>query len=783
MPEVGFIKEGAIEKREYQINIAKSALKGNTLVVLPTGLGKTIIAILVMDDVLRRKGGKVLFLAPTKPLVKQHQDTIQKLMNLPEGSVAVFTGEISKSKRKKLWEDAQVIISTPQVIQNDLISGAISLDDVSLVIFDEAHRAVGNYAYVFIAEKYRERDDHLILAITASPGGKEEKIMEIIENLGIENVEIRTEEDRDVKPYIKEVKIYLKQLPMPRELGELYSKLKELYEDIISELRKYRLFITRKKVSRKDIVMAQAEVQTQIAEGKTEYYQAAMMLNMAIKIDYALEYLETQGFESCYSYLLKIIEDGNSRGGSKASRTLVRHRKFIDAVRMARELSHKIEEIENPKLQALEEILEKKIEKKPDFRAIVFTHYRETARIVEEHLKNSEKIKAVRFVGQANKGEDRGLSQKEQVEIVRKFRNGEFNVLIATSVAEEGLDIPSTDMVIFYEPIPSEIRSIQRKGRTGRTNFGEVVILSIKGTRDVAYLWSSRLKEKRMRDEMKLLRRIMGERLNGPTRRIFPDEEKGGEKNTDDEKNVQKSRENQEDFKPKVQGEQRTLFEFDSGSGEKIEKMYVDTREFRSQVVKILARDYKVVPVQLSVGDYVLSDRIAIERKTTNDFLESIRDGRLFEQVKKLRDTYASPILIIEGDSLFSRNFHENSVYGAIASIIADFSVPVIFTHNPEETAKFIKALYRRERAERREVALHKERKPMTLEERQRYIVESLPSVSAKLSQRLLEHFGSVKEVMNAEVNELVNVRGIGRKTAEEIHDVINSKYRKNEKR
>jgi len=771
-----FIKDGAIEKREYQVNIAKSALRGNTLVVLPTGLGKTIIALLVIDEVLCRKGGKVLFLAPTKPLVKQHQDTIRKLMTVPEDKVAIFTGEISKTKRGKLWNESQVIISTPQVIQNDLISGAISLKDVALVIFDEAHRAVGNYAYVFIAERYRAKEDHLILGITASPGGKEEKIMEIIENLGIENVEIRTEDDRDVKPYVKDVRLYLKQLPMPKELSELYNKLKELYEDIITELRKYRLFITRKKVSRKDIVIAQAEVQTQIAEGNTEYYQAAMMLNMAIKIDYALEYLETQGFESCYSYLLKIIEDGNSRGGSKASRTLVRHKKFIDTVRIARELSHKIEELENPKLHALEEILEEKLEKKPDFRAIVFTHYRETARIVEAHLKNSKKIKAVRFVGQANKGEDKGLSQKEQVEIVRKFRNGEYNVLIATSVAEEGLDIPSTDMVIFYEPIPSEIRSIQRKGRTGRTKFGEVVILSIKGTRDVAYLWSSRLKEKRMRNEMKLLRRIMGERLSGPARRIFPDDVK-----KDENKEESGEEEMRDDFKPKTQGEQRTLFEFSSGVVKK-ERMYVDTREFRSKVVKILFEDYEVVPVQLSVGDYVLSDRVAVERKTTGDFLESIRDGRLFEQVKKLKDEYRTSVLIVEGNSLFSRNFHENSIYGAIASIITDFNVPIIFTRNPEETAKLLKALHRRERAERREIALHKERKPMTLEERQRYIVESLPSVSAKLSQRLLEQFGSVRKVMNAEVSELVDVKGIGRKTAEEIHWVINEKYKKKEK-
>ncbi len=752
------IKENAIDEREYQVKIAKSCLKGNTLVVLPTGLGKTIIAILLMAEVLHRKGGKILFLAPTKPLVEQHARSVKSLMNVNPEDVAVFTGEVKKKNREERWKDAKIIISTPQVIQNDLISGNINLDGVNLVIFDEAHRAVGNYAYVYIAGEYRKKKDHLILAITASPGGKEEKIMEIIENLGIENVEIRTDDDPDVKPYIKEVKIRIIELPMPKEFKELYAKVKSLYEDIIAELRKYGLFLTIKRVSRKDILMEQRAVQDKISEGKSEYYQAAMLLSMAIKIDYSLEYLETQGFDAFYNYLMKIIEEGNSKGGGKAARTLVRHEKFVDIVKTARTLKENIENVENPKLNALGTLLRKKFADNPDLKVIVFTHYRETARIVEEYLKDYESIRAVRFVGQANKGEDKGLNQKQQVEIIKKFREGEYNVLIATSVAEEGLDIPATDMVVFYEPVPSEIRTIQRKGRTGRTNFGEVYILSIKGTRDIAYLWSSRNKEKKMKSEMKWLRRFLSEKISGEQREIFEEEEKREEKRVD------------------VKG-QLTLFEFENEV--KKEKIHVDTREFRSEVVKILAENFNVVPVQLAVGDYVISDRVAIERKTTTDFLESIRDGRLFEQIKNLKSNYENAVLIIEGESLFSSGFHDNAIYGALASILVDFNVPVIFTKNPRETAKMIQALYNREKKEKREVSLRKEKKAMTMDERQRFIVESLPNVSAKLSQRLLEHFGSVKDVINAEVGELIMVKGIGRKTAEEIHEVVNKKYRK----
>ena len=748
------LKENAVEEREYQVSIAKSSLRGNTLVVLPTGLGKTIIAILVLVEVLRKKGGKVLFLAPTKPLVEQHARTIKKLTKIED--VIVLTGEVSRKKRKELYGSAKIVVATPQIIQNDIIAGELKIGDFSLIIFDEAHRAVGNYAYVYIAKKYREsREDHLILGITASPGGDEEKIMEIIENLGIENVEIRTEEDKDVKKYVKGFKIKWVELPMPNEIKELYGKLKELYNSIITELRKFGLFSTLKKPTRSDVLRAQKIVQQEIRDGKSEFYQAAMLITMAIKVDYALEYLETQGFEAAYNYLLRIIEEGNSKGGSKAARTLVRDERFIEVMRIARKIEERKGDIENPKLNALRVIIRKELAENKDSRIIVFTHFRETAQLVANALNEVPGVRAARFVGQASKGEDKGLRQKEQVELVEKFKKGEYNVLVATSVAEEGLDIPATDIVIFYEPVPSEIRSIQRRGRTGRARIGKVVILTIKGTRDIAYLWSSRNKEKKMKNELLWLRMLLKDKLKNVEKREVMKEEK------------------------KKKGQLR-LVDFEDSPKPII---YVDTREFRSDVVKYLSENYSIVAKQFEVGDYIISDRIAIERKKVEDFLESLKDGRLFSQMVEMRRNYEVPILIIEGESLFIRGFHENSIYGALASIISDYKIPIIFTKDARETAKFIEALMRRELGERGEVSLRKEKRAMSTEERQRYIIESLPNVSAKLSQRLLEYFGSVKDVINAEVGELIQVKGIGRKTAEEIYDIVNAKYKKNEQR
>ncbi len=744
------LKENTVEKREYQINIAKSALRGNTLVVLPTGLGKTIIALLVIVEILDKRGGKILFLAPTKPLVEQHARTIKTLTKIK--GIAVFTGEVSKKKRKELVKDAKIIVATPQVVQNDALSGDLNLKDFSLIIFDEAHRAVGNYAYVYIAKKYRElRKDHLILGITASPGGNEEKIMEIIENLGIENVEIRTEDDKDVKPYVKGFKIRWVELPMPQELKELYTKLKELYKAIILELRKFGLFATVRKPTRSDVLRAQKLVQQEIREGKSEFYQAAMLLTMAIKIDYALEYLETQGFESCYSYLLRIVEEGNSKGGSKAARTLIRDSMFIEVMRIAQKIKENIQNVENPKLNALKSIVRKELAANRDLRIIVFTHFRETAQIVADALNEVPGARAIRFVGQASKGEDKGLKQKEQVKIVEDFKNGKYNVLVATSVAEEGLDIPATDLVIFYEPVPSEIRSIQRRGRTGRTRVGKVIILTIKGTRDVAYLFSSRNKERKMKNELLWLRTLLKDKMKSVEKREIMGE-------------------------PKKKG-QLKLMDFEE---EQVKpKLYVDTREFRSDVVKYLAENYNIVPKQLGIGDYLISDRVVVERKRVDDFLESLKDGRLFSQILEMKKNYAAPVIVIEGESLFIRGFHENAIYGSLASIVADYQIPVIFTKDARETAKLIEALVRREENRGREVSLRKERRPMSDEERQRYIVESLPNVSAKLSKRLLEHFGSVREVINAEVSELIQVKGIGRKTAEDIYEIVNKKYQR----
>ncbi|NTV77422.1 MAG: DEAD/DEAH box helicase, partial [Methanothrix sp.] len=179
-----------VEKRLFQMDLASQALQASSLIVVPTGLGKTVIALMVL--LARMDKGKVLFLAPTKPLVDQHASFLQRVLR-DRDAVVMMTGERTPESRMELWSRGYIVVSTPQVIENDLLSRRIDLAEVSLIIFDEAHRAVGGYAYVYIADRYRrEAKSPLVLGITASPGSQSEKIAEICSNLGIERIQTRT---------------------------------------------------------------------------------------------------------------------------------------------------------------------------------------------------------------------------------------------------------------------------------------------------------------------------------------------------------------------------------------------------------------------------------------------------------------------------------------------------------------------------------------------------------------------------------------------------------------
>lgn len=495
-----FINKNKIEARAFQIKIAENSVLKNTLVILPTGMGKTVIATLIIAHFLKEKGPKVLFLAPTRPLVKQHESTLTDFIK--GFKIANVTGLINSNERSKIWSKNDIIIATPQVVESDLKAHILDPALIKLVIFDEAHKSIGNYAYTFLSNIFSKYSH--IIGFTASPSSKAEKIEEIMRNLQIGNLEIRNESDEDIKDYSHVISVDWNKLDMPTGIVPLHNQLKQLYNDIILTLSSDSLFSDHSKITKRTLIEAQKKAGKYIKEGKKEYFSIISRISMAIKVDQAIEYLETQGFESCKEYLEKIVNAGNSESGSKADKKLVKTVGFVNVVINARNLAEK--KIEDPKLDTIIKLIKLQINLKPESRIIVFTNFRNVNNNICETLKNIEGVKPLRFVGQANKESDTGLSQKEQTAILEKFKAGTINVLVSTQIGEEGLDIPQTDLVIFNEPIPSEIRSIQRRGRTGRKRAGKVVILMYKNTRDEIYFWSSKSKERKMRSQIEKLK-------------------------------------------------------------------------------------------------------------------------------------------------------------------------------------------------------------------------------------------------------------------------------------
>ena len=482
-----WINPGTIEKRRYQEGIVKTALDANTLCVIPTGLGKTNIAALVTAHRLEKyPDKKVLFLAPTRPLVNQHKKTFERFLKTGL-ELRVVTGFNKPEERTELYK-ADIIFSTPQTIRNDLKVGTIKLNDYSLLIVDEAHRAVGNYAYPYVAKIYMlQSKSPLVLALTASPGSFRYKINEVKQRLFIRNVEIRTREDSDVKPYVQELKQAWIEVELPPEMKEIKHLLEKVKEERINKLLEWKV-IHSPMISKSQILKRQQE----LAKKRTGMCYAAMSLLAAVlKIDHALTLLETQCLYSLKKYFEKLGEQE-----SRAVSRLMKDERFNSAIKLTEELIK--EEKEHPKIEKLKEIVSEELEESKYCNIIIFVQFRDTISRIMEILREIPLAAPVEFIGQAKK-HGKGLSQKEQIEILNEFKLGFYNILLATQIGEEGLDIEETGAVIFYEPIPSAIRKIQRTGRTARTKPGKVIVLLTKDTRDEAYHWSGFHKERRMK--------------------------------------------------------------------------------------------------------------------------------------------------------------------------------------------------------------------------------------------------------------------------------------------
>ncbi len=728
------------EPRIYQQTILNTCSKKNCLIILPTGLGKTKTAILTTIQRLNNfPNSKILFLTPTKPLANQIAEEFVKSTTIEKEKISVFTGEIKPEERERLWKESIVIVSTPQGLTNDIISKKISLEEVSCLVFDEAHRAVGDYDYVWIAKQYSQTARYpRILGLTASPGSEKEKILEVCSSLNIEEIEVRTDQDEDVKPYIKEVEIDWIKVELPQEFNEIRKLLYDSYNSRLNNLKKWGLIgPNQREVSKKQILVLQGNLQSKLARGEKEarVWSGISLAAEVLKIQHAIELLETQGIVALNIYINNLIETSKS-SKVKATKNVVNDPNFSAVEIKVKKLVE--DNFEHPKLEELKKLVEKEVNEKKDVKIIIFNQYRDSAVEIEKRLNLIPGVRAKLFVGQLKK-RGTGLSQKEQIEILNCFKSGEYNIIVTTSIAEEGLDIVSVDLVVFYEPVPSAIRSIQRRGRTGRQSKGRVIMMITKGTRDEAYHWTAFHKEKRM---YRYLDELKKECVN----------------------------------EGKI--EQPTLNNFIKKE-DKI-KIYADYREKGSNTLKILAEnEVNLIIEKLDIADYLCSNRVAVEIKNVSDFVDSIIDGRLLGQIKDLKNNFERPLVIIEGEEdIYSiRNIHPNSIRGMLATIAISYGIPVIQTKNSRETALLLLSITKRENEEGFRDFKLQPKKPLSLKEQQEFITSSLPGIGSSLAKSLLKQFKNIKKIVNANEEELKVVEKIGSKKASEIRKVLDSNY------
>ena len=738
------IRTESIERRAYQETIAQNALRSNTLVCLPTGLGKSVIAAYVAAEYLRRMPEKtVIMLAPTKPLVLQHFRSFQKLIKIETDSIIWVTGEIGPEQRVKLWSK-RIIFSTPQVLLNDLLTGKISLETISLMIFDEAHRAVGDYAYVFIAERYSFVDGGRILGLTASPGSSEADVREICTNLHLEWVEARTTSSEDVRPYVGGIEVKWIMVDLPQIFHDVKLDLEDFLREKLRFIRDqgYLESAAIERVRLRDVLAARQRILGDAARGKREVKPYLAYVYASVHAIRAVEFLETQGFLALKTHLESLREKGSKRlsPGLKM---------ILDDPRVARVTSIVNEvvakEVDHPKVTELIKNIRAALSRGAR-RIMVFTNYRTTAARLVELLNKVDGVSAVRLVGQATREKDKGLTQKKQTAILDDFRSGTFNVLVATQIGEEGLDIVECDAVMFYDTVPSAIRYIQRRGRTGRKGPGEAIILIAKGTRDEAYYWISQRRERQMAIAIRQFMKTQKDHAPGQARI---------------EKFIQSN--------PKEKKLMEQII------------VIADTRELAALVTRELAKLGVVVKSEtLEVGDFVLSDRVVVERKEVDDFASSIIDGRLFEQAAKLNESYAKPVMVVEGERLTgSGRVRPEAMMGAYASILVDYGIPIVWTREPSETAQLMLAVARREQVqERRSPRIMTAPKPSTIEEQQEFIVSSLPNIDNTRAKKLLSEFQTVERLFSASKEELMSVSGIGDKISAEIRRVLITKYK-----
>uniref|UniRef100_A0A1B6CWP1 Fanconi anemia group M protein n=2 Tax=Clastoptera arizonana TaxID=38151 RepID=A0A1B6CWP1_9HEMI len=475
--------------RDYQMNIVRSALFHNTLVCLPTGLGKTFIAAVVMYNYYRWfPKGKIVFMAPTRPLVAQQIRACHDILAIPRDDSIEMTGTLNQIERAVYWKSRRVFFLTPQVLVNDLRSKVCPATLFKCVVVDEAHRATKEYAYCQVIRSLEEAGaEFRILALSATPGNNVKNVVEVVKNLRISKLEMRGEESLDVAKYTHSKNVQQIVVQLSGEIRDVREQFLNIFEKYARSLRNARV-ITGNLIntSKFQFLKAGEKLKSHALNNMSKEAAGYLLsdLTVCMSLAHALELLQIYGLRAFQHYLTTGNEEGDK---SKAAFTrLKKDGELYELLsNIQKTLAGKIEKKvwSHPKLEEMEKIItEHFISSEENTKAIIFCQYRLVVNEVFDVLSNSNPgIKPIMFVGQSTSRDKCGLPQKKQLEVMKSFRCGEYNVLIATSVAEEGLDIGAVDLLILMEAHRSPVRLVQRLGRTGRHRSGKCIVLLTHG--------------------------------------------------------------------------------------------------------------------------------------------------------------------------------------------------------------------------------------------------------------------------------------------------------------
>ena len=488
-----------IEARAYQLEAADEALTGSTMLVLPTAAGKTVVAWMVIAERLQSTTGWTLVIAPTVALVEQH---LRGLVPVLQGIEPIsVTGKNPVAKRVNLWGSSRVIVATPQVVRNDIVRGSLDLTDCSLLVVDEAHHATGEHAMAQVGEMYlSQASNPLVFATTASPGSRKDLVREVCSRLDIERIHLRATDDPMLVEHLAGLELQEIRVTVPDEIRELAEPLVLWQRGIVDRQRRLGRYVMPGAISHAGLSNAMDRAQTAISRGESNAYQSVSQIATAMRLHHLINHLLSQGCAASREFLMRLST--GDRSTTKSTRGFLRDPRISGLIRSLEEMDEM-----HSKVGAVRRLVRERLRRDSDSRVIVFATFRDTVSALEIAIADLKDARPVRFVGQSSRGGSEGLSAKQQVERLDEFRDGSANVLVATSVGEEGLDIPSADLVIFYEPVTSEIRTIQRRGRTGRHREGEVVVLIAEETRDEGAWAAAERREEYMRRAVHRVRR------------------------------------------------------------------------------------------------------------------------------------------------------------------------------------------------------------------------------------------------------------------------------------